>query len=264
MITGGVASVIYGDPRFTRDLDVVLELHPPDVPSLVEAFQGEAYYLPPVEVMEEEAARSPAGHFNIIRRDTALRADVYVAGDDPLHAWGFERRQRIRFAELGMWVAPLEYVMLRKLQYFRASQSDRHLRDIAMMLRISGDLVDTDAMEAWLARLKLQDDYERARGFVLCPWAWLDSNYRPHAYQAWETGRAKTTNVRETGRTRRRPLHALLVSSQSDARSSRLIRTPRSIRKTTLPTLSQSGTPSRRGPSAARWLACSSPGLRVR
>lgn len=26
MITGGVASVIYGDPRFTRDIDLVLEL----------------------------------------------------------------------------------------------------------------------------------------------------------------------------------------------------------------------------------------------
>ncbi|MGH7480620.1 MAG: hypothetical protein ACRELV_00565 [Longimicrobiales bacterium] len=26
MITGGVASVIYGDPRFTRDVDIVLEL----------------------------------------------------------------------------------------------------------------------------------------------------------------------------------------------------------------------------------------------
>jgi hypothetical protein len=26
MITGGVASVIYGDPRFTRDVDIVMEL----------------------------------------------------------------------------------------------------------------------------------------------------------------------------------------------------------------------------------------------
>lgn len=26
MITGAVASVIYGDPRFTRDIDIVLEL----------------------------------------------------------------------------------------------------------------------------------------------------------------------------------------------------------------------------------------------
>jgi hypothetical protein len=26
MITGGVASVIYGDPRFTQDIDLALEL----------------------------------------------------------------------------------------------------------------------------------------------------------------------------------------------------------------------------------------------
>ncbi len=30
MITGGVASVIYGDPRFTRDIDLVVELREPD------------------------------------------------------------------------------------------------------------------------------------------------------------------------------------------------------------------------------------------
>ena len=28
MITGGVASVIYGDPRFTRDIDLVMQLPP--------------------------------------------------------------------------------------------------------------------------------------------------------------------------------------------------------------------------------------------
>lgn len=28
MITGGVASVIFGDPRFTRDIDIVLQLKP--------------------------------------------------------------------------------------------------------------------------------------------------------------------------------------------------------------------------------------------
>ncbi|NJD19754.1 MAG: hypothetical protein FIA95_10800 [Gemmatimonadetes bacterium] len=165
MITGGVASVIYGDPRFTRDIDVVLELRPSNVSRLVEAFEGEAYYLPPVEVLADEAARSPVGHFNVIHRDTALRADIYVVGDDPLHAWGFGKRQRIRFGGLGLWVAPLEYVVLRKQQYYQDSESDRHLRDIAMMLRISGDLMDSDAMEAWLAELNLHHVYDRARRF---------------------------------------------------------------------------------------------------
>lgn len=35
MITGGVAAVIYGDPRFTRDIDVVLALDGASVPSLL-------------------------------------------------------------------------------------------------------------------------------------------------------------------------------------------------------------------------------------
>jgi hypothetical protein len=43
-------------------------------------------------VIEEERQRSQYGHFNIIHRDTALRADFYVASD-ALHAWAFERRR---------------------------------------------------------------------------------------------------------------------------------------------------------------------------
>jgi len=165
MITGGVASVIYGDPRFTRDVDVVLGMRVANIPRLVKAFQGDDYYLPPLEVLEAEAARSPAGHFNVIHRDTALRADIYLAGDDPLHGWAFQHRQRIRFEAIEIWVAPLEYVVLRKLQYYLASESDRHLRDIAMMLRISGDLVDASAMDRWLTELDLGDAFRQAQGY---------------------------------------------------------------------------------------------------
>lgn len=97
MITDGVASVIYGDPRFTRDIDVVLELRPANVRRLAKAFQGDDCYVPPLEILEAEATRSPAGHFNVIHRDTAVRADIYLAGDDPLHAWAFQHRLRMRF-----------------------------------------------------------------------------------------------------------------------------------------------------------------------
>ncbi len=165
MITGGVASVVYGDPRFTRDVDVVLELRPATILRLVQAFQGDDYYLPPLEVLEAETARSPAGHFNIIHRDTALRADIYLTGDDPLHGWAFQHRRRIRFEAIEMWVAPVEYVVLRKLQYFQASGSDRHIRDIAMILRISGDLVDVGEMDRWLTELDLVETFRQAQGY---------------------------------------------------------------------------------------------------
>ena len=165
MITGGVASVVYGDPRFTRDIDVVLALRRPDVPRLAAEFQGGDFYVPPVEVLEVEAARPQGGHFNVIHRDTALRADIYLVRNDPLHAWALGRRMRIQFEAIEIWVAPLEYVIVRKLQYYRASESDRHLRDVAMMVRISGDIMDKDALQGWLSTLGLEDVFLLAQRY---------------------------------------------------------------------------------------------------
>lgn len=165
MITGGVASVIYGDPRFTRDIDLVMRLDSGDAERLSSAFAGGDFYVPPLEVLVEEASRPAAGHFNIIHRDTALRADVYLARGDALHSWAFPRRRRMRVDTVELSVAPLEYVILRKLEYFRASGSDRHLRDISMMLRISGDLLDGPALEEWLVRLGVVETFGRARGY---------------------------------------------------------------------------------------------------
>ena len=165
MITGGVASVIFGDPRFTRDIDIVLQLKPEDVERLVSAFDLGDFYVPPLEALRMEAARIRHGHFNIIHRSSALRADVYLLGDDPLHAWGFDRRRRIPLEATAIWVAPPEYVILRKLEYTASSGSTRHLRDIAMMLRISGELIDREAMEAWVRRLGLDAVWESAKAY---------------------------------------------------------------------------------------------------
>ena len=161
MVTGGVASVIYGDPRFTRDVDVVLQLAGADVRRLAAMFAAGDFYVPPLEVLEEEASRG--GHFNLIHRDTALRADIYLVGGDRLHRWALERRGRVLVGTISIWVAPIEYVILRKLEYFVASGSDRHLRDVAMMLRISGDRVDRPELERWIAKLDLDDAFARAR-----------------------------------------------------------------------------------------------------
>jgi hypothetical protein len=53
-----------------------------------------------------------------------------------------ERRTRIALESRSISVAPLEYVILRKLDYYRMSGSERHLHDVVSMLRISGDVVD--------------------------------------------------------------------------------------------------------------------------
>lgn len=165
MITGGVASVIYGDPRFTRDIDIVLELRVSDVSRLTSGFGGGDFYVPPEEVLRKEASRANGGHFNLIHRDTALRADIYLRGEDPFHAWAFDRRLRLPLDGTAIWVAPIEYVVARKLEYFESSGSDRHLRDVAMMLHISGDSVDRVELKRWIDRLGIAEAHARAVGY---------------------------------------------------------------------------------------------------
>ncbi|UCF20859.1 MAG: hypothetical protein JSU87_05480 [Gemmatimonadota bacterium] len=137
MVTGAVAAIAYGEPRMTNDVDLVVRLGPGDAETLILAFASPEYYVPPLEVIEEERRRPRYGHFNIIHRDTALRADIYVVGDDPLHEWAMARRRRASIGGDAVWFAPLEYVIVRKLEYFQQSGSDRHLRDIVGMLRLS-------------------------------------------------------------------------------------------------------------------------------
>jgi len=163
MITGGVAAVVYGDPRFTRDIDLVLDLDAGDVDRLLADFSGRDCYAPPAESLREELARPEGGHFNLIDRESGLRADVYLAGDDALHRWALERRTRMRVESGDIRLAPIEYVILRKLQYYRAAGSERHLRDVAMMLRISGDTIDAEAFRPWIRQLELGDLLEEAR-----------------------------------------------------------------------------------------------------
>ena len=108
MVTGGVASVIYGGPRFTRYIDIVLSLTGSDVDRFSFLFSEDDFCVPPLETLRLEAGRERYGHFNVIHRDTALRADIYLLGSDPLHARGFERRTSLPVGEHSISIASIK------------------------------------------------------------------------------------------------------------------------------------------------------------
>ncbi len=98
--------------------------------------------MPPREALEAEAGRPSGGHCNVSHHDTALRADVYLAGNEPLQRWGLERARPYDVDGEAVRFAPVEYVIVNKLSYFAMGASERHLRDIASMLEISEGRVD--------------------------------------------------------------------------------------------------------------------------
>ena len=142
MVTGSVAGILYGEPRVTHDVDVVLAIAPIAARDIERAFPLEEFYCPPSDVIDTEIRRGQRGHFNLIHHKSGFKADVYIAFD-ALHQWGMARRQRIELGATAIWVAPPEYVILRKLQYFAEGGSEKHKKDIRSILEVSTD-VDRD------------------------------------------------------------------------------------------------------------------------
>ena len=97
------------------------------------------------------------GAFNLIHHASQFKADIYIASRDRLHAWALEHRRRIELEGTGTWIAPPEYVILRKLEWLREGGQDKHLRDIRFMLAATA--VDRALIEAEAARLGLQPQW---------------------------------------------------------------------------------------------------------
>jgi len=56
----------------------------------------------------------------------------------------------------------LEYVIIRKLQYYQEGKSSKHLTDIQNMLEISSDLIDHDILRKFIRQYNLQDEWDKA------------------------------------------------------------------------------------------------------
>jgi len=159
MVTGSVAGIIYGEPRLTHDVDLVVQLSPLHIRRLPDSFPETEFYCPPTEVITIESDRPNRGHFNIIHHATGLKADFYTIGDEPLLYWGMERRQEFTVDDCPVWLAPPEYVILKKLEYYQEGGSEKHLRDIRHILAVSGNILDQTSLNAWISKLNQQQTW---------------------------------------------------------------------------------------------------------
>jgi hypothetical protein len=60
-----------------------------------------------------------------------------------------------------MSMAPIEYVILRKLEYFREGGSEKHVRDIRGMLEVSSAQIDRPFLDQWISRLDLAEAWAK-------------------------------------------------------------------------------------------------------
>jgi hypothetical protein len=165
-VTGSVAAMAYGEPRLTNDIDLVLQIKTADIPRLTAAFPGADFYLPPSEVIASEIVRGNRGHLNIISQHSLLKSDIYIVSGDPLHRWAMDNVRIIDIDGLPIAFTPPEYLIIRKLEFFREGGSQKHLRDIAAMLEESSEIIDQPFLTHHLTALNLTAQYQLARALT--------------------------------------------------------------------------------------------------
>lgn len=160
-VTGSVATIFYGEPRFTNDIDIVVDLPPGRISELREAFPAPDYYV------SEESVRgavSRKGQFNVIHPASGLKVDIMVPSEDAFNRSRFSRVRRLHTApDYEVTFASPEDVILKKLEYYREGGSEKHLRDIAGVLKISGTQIDFVYLDEWAERLNLLEIWTKAR-----------------------------------------------------------------------------------------------------
>ncbi len=158
LITGSIASMVYGEPRFTNDVDIVVEVHEDDIASLKGCFPEEEFYF------SEDAAGKAVknkGQFNVIHPSTGFKIDFVIRRNEPFDDSRFNRIKRLKAAgdTVASFASP-EDVIIKKMQYYKMGGSEKHLRDITGILKVSKEMIDYCYIENWATKLELSDVWQ--------------------------------------------------------------------------------------------------------
>lgn len=159
MVVGSIASSAYGEPRLTQDIDIVIDATADQVRVLCAAFPTDDFYVSVDAAIQ--AARSPGSQFNVLHPESGDKIDFMIARKD---SWGREqvsRRQRILLLPgKEAYAARPEDVIIAKMLYYQEGGSEKHMRDITGMLKVSGTIIDRDYIARWAANLNLTDVWQ--------------------------------------------------------------------------------------------------------
>ena len=135
-ITGGYAVSVWGRPRATFDVDVVVQLDAKDIRPLAASLRS----LSRAGYIEEEVARDAAREgkeFNFFHPESGIKVDFWaVTPKDLTSRRELKRRVAKRIGKHTIYFISPEDLILSKLRWFQKTDSTRQLEDVESILRI--------------------------------------------------------------------------------------------------------------------------------
>ena len=157
MVSGSLGSGLHGEPRASRDVDVVIDPDEESLSALLRAFSADWY----VSREAAEAALRERGMFNVVDTATGWKADLVIRKDRPYSVEEFSRRQRAELFGTSAWVVSAEDSILSKLEWSRAGGSARQMEDAAAVVRGQTVRLDVEYLHRWAAVLGVSAELEQ-------------------------------------------------------------------------------------------------------
>lgn len=163
LITGSLASALYGMVRTTQDSDIVAEMRSEHRVPFVAALHDEFYV--DGEMIADAIQRHSS--FNLIHRESMFKVDVFIPHPRPFLQSQLNRAQRQTFtfgSEVSAKFASPEDTILSKLEWYRLGSevSERQWRDILGVMKTRAGELDLDYLRKWAGELNVTDLLERA------------------------------------------------------------------------------------------------------
>ena len=158
-VSGGYAVSIYGRPRFTADLDMIIKM------SLSQSgdFAKRMAKLFPTGYIDKDQidnALKNYGEFNVIDPETGLKIDFFIAQKGDFEEECFKKAKSKNVGYKVKFTSP-ENLIISKLIWYKDSGSTRHLEDVESVL--SNSNTDKKYLNSWVEKLGLEMEWKKAK-----------------------------------------------------------------------------------------------------
>ena len=163
-IGGSLASSLYGEPRATNDVDVVIDLTPEDAAPFVRELNSE--YVIYADSLRSAIIRQSC--INALHSETVFKIDIFPLKPREYDQQAHLRATVVEIEQEGQFYSLLfatpEDILIAKLEWYRKGneQSEQQWKDILGLLQADLIFLDFDYLENWVKELGLWDLYQRA------------------------------------------------------------------------------------------------------
>lgn len=153
MLTGAIAANYYGRPRFTHDVDLVVQIKLKDADKVAKLFESDFYVA--IEGIVDAVKHSTM--FNLIHSASGFKVDCWVLKSEEYSQVSFSRRRKAIIFDQEMYISSPEDLVVTKLDWYKKSGIQKHYEDVLGVFEVQSGKLDVHYIKKWAKRLSFLD-----------------------------------------------------------------------------------------------------------